>query len=446
MNISSDFLKSSHEKFVKERSNLIAQRATVNNGLLAACAERAQTPATYHTFNVQLKDTIVRDQKHAGVCWLFSGASILEYKLMQNYKLKDFELSKNYLIFYDKLEKSNYFINEIIENIEEPLHSRLMDLLLEEPTEDGGDWDLFKNIVNKYGVVPEYSMPESENSSNTEPLDLYLAKMLRSYARDLRNDYKKHKDLNRLEKMHASYLDDIYRALAVSLGTPPTTIDFEARDSDDKLICFNNLTPKQFFTEHIKFNFDDYVELINAPAEDKPFNRVYQVDHFNNVKEGSPTTCLNVPIDIIREAVSKQLKDNDPVWFAGDVEKHSSRYSGKCMDVASFPVFDLWNVKLDFNKGDRLTYNESYGTHAMVFVGLNEDEKTKQVNRYKVENSWGKDVGDQGFFTMSADWFDKYVYVATINKKHLDEATLALLKTEPIHLEPWNLPCLSNIH
>lgn len=437
MEITKEFLQNSREKFYKDRANRVAQRAAVNNGLVEASVDRVEDEKNRHTFNIELKEKEIRNQKQSGRCWMFAALNLMEYKLCRKYNLKGFELSKNYTLFFDKLERCNYFLDSIIRTLDEDLDGRLVSHILTDPMGDGGQWDMIKNIIKKYGLVPSYAMKESVNSSATANLNNYLTKILRMYAKNLRNSYKKEKDLEKLKKMQEEYMKKIYDVLSISLGTPPEKFDFEVRNEDEEFISDKNLTPQEFLKKHVEVNLDDYISLINAPTKDKPYFKSYTVDFLGNVMELDKVRYVNVPVEVMKDGILKQLKDGEPVWFGCDVAQFFYR-KGANLDLSTLKIFDLLNVEYDLSKEERLDYKESLMTHAMVFVGCDYDEENKKINRYKVENSWGKDAGDRGYLVMSDEWFDEYMYQALINKKYLDENVIKAYSEEPIHLKPWD--------
>lgn len=437
MEITKEFLQNSREKFYKDRANRVAQRAAVNNGLAEASVNRVEDERNRHTFNIELKEKEIRNQKQSGRCWMFAALNLMEYKLCRKYNLKGFELSKNYTLFFDKLERCNYFLDSIIRTLDEDLDGRLVSHILTDPMGDGGQWDMIKNIIKKYGLVPSYAMKESVNSSATANLNNYLTKILRMYAKNLRDSYKEEKDLEKLKKMQEEYMKKIYDVLSISLGTPPEKFDFEVRNEDEEFISDKNLTPQEFLKKHVEVNLDDYISLINAPTKDKPYFKSYTVDFLGNVMELDKVRYVNVPVEVMKDGILKQLKDGEPVWFGCDVAQFFYR-KGANLDLSTLKIFDLLNVEYDLSKEERLDYKESLMTHAMVFVGCDYDEENKKINRYKVENSWGKDAGDRGYLVMSDEWFDEYMYQALINKKYLDEKVIKAYSEEPIHLKPWD--------
>lgn len=437
MEITKEFLQNSREKFYKDRANRVAQRAAVNNGLVEASVDRGEDERNRHTFNIELKEKEIRNQKQSGRCWMFAALNLMEYKLCRKYNLKGFELSKNYTLFFDKLERCNYFLDSIIRTLDEDLDGRLVSHILTDPMGDGGQWDMIKNIIKKYGLVPSYAMKESVNSSATANLNNYLTKILRMYAKNLRDSYKEEKDLEKLKKMQEEYMKKIFDVLSISLGTPPEKFDFEVRNEDEEFISDKNLTPQEFLKKHVEVNLDDYISLINAPTKDKPYFKSYTVDFLGNVMELDKVRYVNVPVEVMKDGILKQLKDGEPVWFGCDVAQFFYR-KGANLDLSTLKIFDLLNVEYDLSKEERLDYKESLMTHAMVFVGCDYDEENKKINRYKVENSWGKDAGDRGYLVMSDEWFDEYMYQALINKKYLDEKVIKAYSEEPIHLKPWD--------
>lgn len=437
MKLDKEFFEKSKSNFANDRANIIAQNSVVNNGILDASFNRFEDDSNRHTFNIELKEKDIRNQKQSGRCWMFAALNVMEYELCQKYKLKSFELSKSYTLFFDKLERSNFFLESIVETLDKDLDSRLVAHLLSDPLGDGGQWDMIKNIINKYGLVPAYAMPESENSSSTSSLNDYLTKILRMYAKNIRKAYKNGQNKEDISRMIEEYMENIYRALAISLGTPPDTIDFEARDEDKNFLSFKNISPKEFAKDYIGVNLDDYISLINAPTKDKPYYRSYTVDFLGNIIELDRVKYVNVPVDMMKKAVIDQLKDGHPVWFGCDVGQFFNRKSSR-LDLENQRVFDMFDINYDLTKEERLDYKESLMTHAMVFMGADVDLKTGKANRFKVENSWGKDAGERGYLVMSDGWFDEYMYQALINKKYLTEEIIAAYNKEPIHLKPWD--------
>jgi len=316
------------------------------------------------------------------------------------------------------------------------VNGRLVSYLLTAPVNDGGQWDMLCNLIRKYGIVPKDIMPETKASSATREMDALLTRRLREDAMTLRRSVQEGASAEALQQTKQEMLKEIYRILCVCLGEPPKTFDFEVTDKDDKFFRDPAITPQQFFERYVGLNLDDYVSLINAPTADKPYHRSYSVRFLGNVKEGRIVRYLNLPIEDLKKAAIAQLQSGSPVWFGSDVGQFSESENG-VLDTALYDYGDLLGIADRMTKADRLDYGESLMTHAMVIQGVNLDEKG-QPNRWRVENSWGDERGQKGWYVMSDDWFNEYVYQIVVNKKFLPAEDVKEYEAEPILLEPWD--------
>ena len=414
----------------------VAKNAVTENGLLAAAKNAEAQRSTRHSFSVNLKQGKITNQKQSGRCWMFAALNTFRFEIIRRLGLETFELSENYMLFYDKLEKANFFLESILETTDEPTQGRLISWLLAAPMNDGGQWDMLCSLVDKYGVVPKYAMPETKASSATREMSDVLTVKLREDACRLRAMSRRGAGREELDRQKEAMLAEIYRILCICLGEPPARFDLEAEDKDGAFIRDTDLTPKGFFEKYVGLELKDYVSLINAPTADKPYHKSYSVKYLGNVKEGRPVRYLNLEIDELKKAAIAQLQDGAPVWFGCDVGKSSCREGG-IMDMQLYGLEDLLGVRFGMNKAERLEYGESLMTHAMVFLGVNLDSEGRP-SRWRVENSWGKDAGEKGYYVMSDAWFEEYLYQIVVHKKYLPEAFVAEYEAEPILLEPWD--------
>ncbi len=422
--------------FEENPKHLVAQRATVKNGINDSSIDGETLRSVRHCFSNEVYAGTITNQKQSGRCWMFAALNVLRLEIMKRYNIANVELSQNYPLFWDKLEKANYFLESIMDTVSEPLDGRLVAHLLSAPMQDGGQWDMFANLVRKYGVVPKDAMPESAASSATREMDRYLTLKLREYAMLLRTDAAAGAKTETLRKRKDDMLKTIYDMLCISLGTPPERFDWEARAKDDTFVRVEDVTPLEFYEKCVGLNLDDYVSIINAPTADKPFHRTYTVSYLGNVKGGSPVTYLNLPIEEFKELALSQLKEGEAVWFGCDVGQWHEKKSG-VMDTDVLKVDELFSTTFPLTKAERLDYGESCMTHAMVFTGVNLDE-FGVPDRWKVENSWGTENGNEGFYVMSDRWFDEYVYQIVVNKKYLSVKQLEELALVPTILAPWD--------
>lgn len=422
--------------FAADPAKNVAMRAVTKNGVAKSAEDPEAVRGARHQFSVSLEQGKITDQKRSGRCWMFAAMNTMRFAVMKKLNLESFELSQNYTLFYDKLEKANYFLENILDTLEEPTNGRLVSFLLMAPLNDGGQWDMICNLVEKYGVAPKDAMPETAASSSTWEMTEAMTRKLREFACVLRTGHENGQSIDQLRAQKEAMMATVYDMLVICLGRPPKTFTLEVRDKDKKFIREENLTGKSFFEKYVGWDLSQYVSLINAPTADKPFRKTYTVKMLGNVKEGRPVKYLNLPVEDLKAAAIAQLQDGQPVWFGCDVGQSSTR-DGGVMALDALRPDELFGTTFGMDKAQRLDYGESLMTHAMVFQGVNLDENGKP-NRWRVENSWGKDAGVEGYYVMSDDWFTEYTYQVVVNQKYLSREQQQELDQEPIALEPWD--------
>ena len=436
MALTNEVLKSFKERFNSCKTNKIVAASVAKVGL----HEASTNHEVYKRHNFQFSDVTkkgeITNQKSSGRCWMFSALNVARVSTMEKLNIKSMEYSQTYTLFWDKLEKANFFLESIIETLDEKTDSRVVSHLLTAPVQDGGQWDMFRGLLEKYGIVPKEIMPETFHSSNTRDMEAILTKYLRKAACDMRNLHKAGKSLKEIEDLKNETLYTVYNILTKCLGEIPETFTYEYRDKDEKFHRISNITPKEFFDKYVGWNLKDKISLINAPTDDKPYGKVYTVKFLGTVKEADKIKYLNVPIEVLKESAIKSIKAGEPVWFGCDVIKFLEKQKG-IMDLDMFLYDDIFPTLENFTKAERLDYHESVLTHAMVFTGVNLDENGKPLE-WQVENSWGDAVGDKGIFSMTDEWFDEYNYEVMVDKKYVDEKWLKALDEEIVELEPWD--------
>ncbi len=389
-----------------------------------------------HSFSLHLPENPVTAQKGSGRCWMFAALNTFRTKAATTMNLEAFELSQNYTMFWDKLEKANYFLESILQTLEEPVGSRLLDWMLANIITDGGQWDMFVNLINKYGVVPKSVMPETESSSSTGNMNYQVTYMLRDYGVRLQKAAAKGAKEDKLRQQKDGYMSEVYRMLCIHLGEPPTDFQWQWRDKDKQFHRAGRLTPTEFYEKYVGYNLNDMVCLIHDPRPAHPLNATYTVKFLGNVVGGRPTEYLNTDLDTIKQAAIKQIQAGDSVWFGCDVGKFLDGEAG-VMDTELFEFDLVYGCEPEMNKAERLMYGHSLMTHAMVFTGV-DMAQGGQPTKWRVENSWGDTRGEKGWFQMSDRWFDEYTYEVVVHKNHVPAEILAALKKEPIVLDPWD--------
>ena len=435
-NITPQQLGQYRQAFSEDLAKNVALRACTMNGVVKSATDPHVLRTDRHQYSLALEQGKITNQKQSGRCWMFAALNTMRFAIMKKLDLETLELSQNYTLFYDKLEKSNYFLENILSTLEEPTAGRVIAHLLMAPLGDGGQWDMLCSLVTKYGVVPKDAMPETAASSSTQELTRYMTKKLREYACILREGHSKGKSMEELRQEKDAMMQTIYNMLCIALGVPPAAFTFEVRNKKKEFIRDENITGVEFFQKYVGWELDDYVSLINAPTADKPYHKTYTVRLLGNVVEGRPVKYLNLPIEDLKAAAIAQLKEGEPVWFGCDVGQDSLRDSG-IMDLEAIRADELFGTTFGMDKAQRLDYGESLMTHAMVFQGVNLDGNGAPT-RWRVENSWGKEPGDGGYYVMSDAWFSEYTYQVVVNKKYLTQAQRQELAQPPISLEPWD--------
>ncbi|RSJ37477.1 aminopeptidase C [Streptococcus sanguinis] len=412
------------------------ENAISHNGLLASLEKRSAAVENTPVFSLDLTKDKVSDQKASGRCWMFAALNTFRHKMIAGFQLEDFELSQAHTFFWDKYEKSNWFLEQVIATADQELTSRKVKFLLDTPQQDGGQWDMVVSLFEKYGVVPKSVFPESISSSNSRELNQILNKLLRQDAQILRELVAEGANSAELQAKKEELLQEVFNFLAMNLGLPPRQFDFSYRDKDNHFHSESGLTPLTFYQKYVDLKLDDYVSIINAPTADKPYGRSYTVEMLGNVVGSKPVRYLNVEMDRLKELAITQMKAGETVWFGSDVGQSSNRKAG-VMAEGMHDFTASMDIRLTQNKAGRLDYSESLMTHAMVLTGVDLDENGK-AKKWKVENSWGEKVGNNGYFVASDAWMDEYTYQIVVRKEFLTAAELAAYEAEPLVLSPWD--------
>lgn len=421
------------ESFNENPKNPVVARAAQKSGvLMAAYNERVQGELT-RVFSTELDTDNVTNQQQSGRCWEFATLNILRHSFGKKYHCKNFTFSQSYNFFWDKIERANIFYDHILDTADEELNSRTVRAILETAGADGGHFHMGAALIEKYGVVPSYAMPESFNANNTSAFAKALEDKLKKDALVLRKLKKEGKD-EEVDKIRNQFLGEIYQMTAIAVGEPPKKFDLEYRDDDKKYHLDKDLTPVEFLHKYMgDVDFNDYVVLTNAP--DHEYNKLYAEPYANNVEGLCQVRFLNVPMEYLETTSVSQLKDGEAVWFGNDVGIQSDRKKGY-LDSDLYKFNELFGVDLEMSKADRLSTGAGSATHAMTLVGV--DEENGHIRQWKVENSWGEKNGDKGFFVMNNEWFKKYVYEVVVHKKYLTPEQVAIAEGPAVDLPAWD--------
>ena len=333
--IKKGYTASSEQKAIKNAL------ATTSISVLATNSENAAMCDTH--FSDRVKTRGITDQKSSGRCWLFTGLNVLRAKMISEHKLSGMEFSQNYCSFYDLLEKSNLFLQAIIDTRALPLSDRKVDWLLHNPIGDGGQFTGVSNIIMKYGVVPKEAMPETFQSENTRNMRTILSLKLREYALALRNA----KSEKAASALKVQQLTEIYRILVECLGVPPTEFEWTRYDKDGKVVSHKKYTPKSFYEEYLGEDLEgNYIMVMNDPSRE--FGKVYEIEYDRHVYDGENWVYLNLPIERIKEMAIASIKDNTAMYFSCDVGKFST--GNGVLDIKNFDYESLFRTSLPMDK------------------------------------------------------------------------------------------------
>ena len=416
------------------RNRLMQNTVTQRDVNEVALDHRIAAEAT-HTFSTLLDEWEPTQQGNSGRCWLFSGLNLFRVDTMKSLNTRQFEFSQSYMMFWDKVERANFVLEAVIETADRPVDDRIIQHLMLAPVEDAGQWDMFINLVDKYGVVPKEAMPETESSGNTRQMNSSLYYQVRQGAAKIRRLYQDEAGPEAMRQVKMDTLTSVYRILCIHLGSPPSVLDWQWRDRDGEFHRDGELTPLDFADRYISTDYRDMVCIVNDPRPDHPYFQTYTISYLGNVVGARSVRYLNVPVEVMKDITLRQLLDGRPVWMGCDTGKQNHRTLG-LWDANLFDYGAVYGSDFEMDKATRLEYGQTQMTHAMLFTGVDVVEDSPR--RWRVENSYGNTVGDKGFFLMNDSWYDEHMFEIAAPRKYLSPDLLTALETEPIALPPWD--------
>ena len=432
------------KKFNKKRTNKVLKNVNTKNHFsnLVIKSDYLQKNNKYFSNTIDI-NTSITDQKKSGRCWIFAFLNIIRLEMIKKYNLTDFRFSENYLAFYDKLEKANFFLSYIINNYNKKLDDIKLIHILKTPISDGGTWNMFVNLVNKYGLLPYNVMQDQYHSGNTIELNKFLNTFLRKTAITIRNY-----DINYLrenkDKILENFLYECYKILVIFYGEPPKKFDWNYITINNKNKNLNYRENKKnnivrdldaitFYKKYVPYNVNNKICLINYPCPDKKFYNLYNTEQNTNVLNMKLQNYINVPIDIMLKSVIKSIDNNEGVWTGLYWNKYNIK-DKSILDRNAFNYKDIFGYDNIIEKCNGLKYRDSFISHAVVIRGYNKDNNDK-IDKFLVENSHSKNNN----YIMSIDWFNDLVYEVVVDKKYVSKKILNVLKKKPILL-PYNDP------
>ncbi|KAJ8978771.1 hypothetical protein NQ317_015495 [Molorchus minor] len=389
----------------------------------------------------------ITNQKSSGRCWLFAALNVIRLPFIKHFNLDDFEFSQGYLFFWDKIERCNFFLNNIVETAarNEPVDGRLTSFLLHDPTTDGGQWDMLVNLIKKHGLMPKKNFPETFSCESSMRMNQILKSKaryftLREYAKAIRDLISKGGSDADVRSLIEEQMTNVYRVVGICLGIPNETFTWSYYDKNKAFHSVGPVTAQDFYEKQVKplFDVDDKVCLVTDPRPSNQYGKVYTVDCLGNVVGGRKCIYNNQPVELLLDLTAKSISEGEAVWFGCEVSK---RYAGKQgiqdLKVHDFPLVFGVDIQVTLSKADRLLYGESAMSHAMVFTAVHKNE-AGEVTKLRVENSWGEDRGEKGYLIMTSDWFKEFTFEVVVDKKYVPQEVLDVFNQEPIVLPAWD--------
>lgn len=432
--ISNEMLEKIQSSIKMDSYTRAMQNAVSNNDIKQLALNRSILTEIDHHFAYKIPILPITDQKSSGRCWLFTALNVIRPKVIEKYNLKEFEFSQNYLFFWDQLEKSNLFLEAVIRTRDKDIDDREVQWLFKRPVGDGGVWNMMPSLVEKYGLVPKDVMPESYNSENTSMMRRLVRRKIRSQGMQIREWHAHGKSEKYIRKKKLGMLSDIYRILIISLGTPTTEFTWRYTDANDSLIVGKTYTPLEFYNEVVETPLCDYVMLMDDPSRE--YFKLYEIEYDRNRWDSQNWTFINLPAKRIKNFAKQSILADEPMYFSCDVGKHLDRDKG-LLAVDLYDYESVYGVSFNMTKKERILSYESGSTHGMALVGI-DTINDGTVNKWLLENSWGSDSGNDGYLTMTDEWFDKYMFRLVILKHFLPQVVLDVMKQKPIILPPWD--------
>lgn len=415
--------------------NRVMTNAVARVGIDKVSLDHAVVRSMSHEVSHRLDDWKATHQKKSGRCWLFAALNLLRSDSRQRLGLRQFEFSQNFAMFYDKLERANYFLESVLDTADRPADDRLVTFLLDQVLEDGGQWDMAVGLFLKHGVVPKSVMPETQSSSNTAAMNGALKAVARDGARRLRDLVTSGADQDKVTAEKFEVMARIHSVLTIHLGVPPDNFEWQWTDDNGEFHRDGLVTPREFYERYVTINLDEYVCLVDDPRPEHPKGETLTVAYLGNIVGGREVRYLNVDIATAKTLAMETILSGEPVWFGCDHEPQGDRdlalWHANLFDYAG-----VYGFQVDADKEARVRYRSSAMTHAMLLTGV--DVLDEVPLNWRVENSWGRANSGKGFYTMSDSWFDEYVFEVVVHHGRLSPAQRAALELPARVLPAWD--------
>ena len=416
-----------------------ADRALFNalaaNSIDALAVNQANKGPVDSYFSVETPQQSIHDQKQSGRCWMFSGFNVMRSAFAQRTDSLVVDLSHDYLFFWDQLEKSNLFLQGVIDCADKPIDDERVRFFFKSPINDGGTYCGVVDLVAKYGLVPSEIMPETYSSDNTSKVASLLKSKLREFGLQLRDMVAKGKSKADVKAEKTRMLATVYRMLALTMGEPPTEFTYAFKNKDGRTVTeAKKYNPVTFAAEILdgKPLKGSFIMVMNDPRRE--YYKTYEIEYDRHTYDGTNWKYLNLPMEDIAKMAIASLKDGIKLYSSYDVAKFLDRKRGYC-DINNYDYGSLFGTTFGMDKAQRIMTYDSGSTHAMTLTAVDLDKDGKPV-MWKVENSWGPEYGHKGCLVMTDEWFNEFMFRLVIDKKYVPADIMKQYEQKPVMVMP----------
>lgn len=386
-------------------------------------------------FSVETPKQSIHDQQSSGRCWMFSGFNVLRanFAKMHQDTLK-VEFSQAYLFFYDQLEKANLMLQGVIDCAKKPMDDARVRFFFQHPIGDGGTFCGVADLADKYGLVPMSVMPETFSADNTSKMRSLLASKLREFGLELRQMVNDGKKADVIKKRKTEMLGTVYHILTLTIGEPVKEFTYAFRDKNGKSVGpAQTYTPMEFYRKTVGGPITgSFIMVMNDPR--RPYHKTYEVELDRHTYDGQNWKYLNLPMDEIAQIAIASLKDGHKMYSSYDVGKQLDRKRGY-LDIENYDYSSLLGTEFGMDKAQRIMTFDSGSTHAMTLTAVDLDAEGNPL-KWKVENSWGANYGQNGCLIMTNRWFNEYMFRLVVNKKYVSGKLLEQFNQKPVMVIP----------
>lgn len=422
----------------KDQKLTPSSRALVNaigSNAIDDLARNRQNAGAFDThFSIETAKQSIADQKQSGRCWMFSGMNVLRSDFARRSDSLVVDFSQAYLFFYDQLEKSNLMLQGVIDTGSKPIDDQRVQFFFHYPLSDGGTFCGVADLAEKYGLVPREAMPESFSSDNTSRASRLIASKLREFGLQLRDMVARGKSASSVEKAKLRMLGQVYHMLQLTIGDPVQEFTYTFRTKDGRAVGEpRTFTPKSFYKEVVGAPLNGtFIMVMNDPR--RPYYKTYEVEYDRHTYDGHNWKYVNLPMDDIEQMAVSALRAGRKLYSSYDVGKMLDRKRGYA-DTENYDYGSLFGTTFGMDKAQRIMTFDSGSTHAMTLTAVDLDKKGRAV-KWKVENSWGGDWGQQGCLIMTDRWFRDYMFRLVVPREFVPEKVLQAAATPPVMVMP----------